>query len=100
MTVPVRATTEGHYTVYNQATGNLVTGAAGVRRVIVNTTAASASQVIDSTGTTPTAANTILTIPASAAVGTIYVLNWRCNTGLSVVCGGAMTLNVAYDSGS
>lgn len=97
MTAPVRQTENGWYTVLNSATANLKTGRGTVRRVIVNTTAASPSTVIDSTGTTVTAANTILVIPASTAAGTVYQLDWHCFQGISINCGGAMTLNVAWD---
>jgi hypothetical protein len=78
---------------------NLFSGVGAVYRVVVAVTAAAASSIIDSTGTTATAANTILTIPASTTQGTVYTLNWPVSAGLSIVPGSGVTLSVAYSQG-
>ena len=101
MTVPTRPTADGGYSALNITTGtNLISGRCSVYKVVVVVTAAAASSIIDSTGTSATAANTILTIPASTAVGTVYTLNWPCFIGLSVVPGASVTLNVTYSEGA
>jgi hypothetical protein len=103
MTIPTRSVGDGGYTSLNIQGGapiNLITGRAIVFKVIVLVSAAAASSIIDSIGTSPSAANTILTIPASTAVGTIYSINWPCFTGLSIVPGSGVTLNVSYSEGA
>ena len=101
MTVPVRLLSEGGSSALNvTAAVNLFTGVGQVVRVVVVVTAAAASSVIDSTSTTATAANTILTIPASTTQGTVFYLNWPINTGLSIVPGSGVTLAVSYSSGN
>lgn len=100
MTVPVRLLPEGGSSALNvTAATNLFTGVGAVYRVIVVVAAAAACSVIDSTGTTANAGNTLLTIPASAAVGTVYTLNWPIQNGLSVVPGAGVTVAVAYSQG-
>jgi hypothetical protein len=101
MTVPTRSVGDGGYSALNVTSGtNLISGRCTVFKVIVVVTAAAASSVIDSTGTSATAANTILTIPASTTVGTMYTLNWPCFTGLSVIPGSGVTLSVTYSEGA
>lgn len=100
MTTPTRLVFDGGYTALDVAVAsNFNVGQTTVYRVIVNVVSASAGAIIDSTGTTPTAANTILPIPASAPIGTIYTLNWKCFQGLSVVPGAGGALNVSYSVG-
>jgi hypothetical protein len=100
MTVPVRLLPEGGSSALNLTTGtNLFTGVGAVYRVIVVVTAAAASSVIDSAGTSATSANTLLTIPASTLVGTVYYLAWPVVAGLSIVPGSGVTLAVSYSSG-
>jgi hypothetical protein len=71
-----------------------------VYRVVVQVSAAAVSYVIDSTATTQSAGNTVLTIPASTAVGTIYLLNWPCLQGLALVPGAGVTLAMSYSVGN
>lgn len=101
MTMPTRLVADGGYSALNVASPGvtLVSGQATIYRVIVTTSAAAASSILDSAGITPSAANTILTIPASTAVGTIFTLNWPCQQGLSVVPGSGVTLSVSWSEG-
>ena len=106
MTTPTRLVADGGYTAlgvtsatnYNpNATQTLMT----VYRVIVNVSANAVSYVIDVlSGTTQTAGNTILTIPANTAAGTIYELNWPCILGLALVPGSGVTLAASYSVGN
>lgn len=101
MTIPVRILADGGSSALNvTAATNYFTGVGQVARVVVNATAATISYVIDSTGTTQSAANTVLTIPASTAVGTVFTINWPISNGLSVVPGAGVTLAVSYSSGN
>lgn len=100
MSIPTKLVADGGSSALNvTAATNLFAGVGTVYKVIVVVSAANACSIIDSTGTTPTSANTILSIPASAAVGTIYTLNWPVTAGLSVVPGASVTLSVSYSSG-
>ena len=65
-------------------------------RIILNTAGSTASSIIDSTGVTVTAANTILTIPSTAVAGTIYYLDWPCVSGISVVPGTSAVIAISY----
>jgi hypothetical protein len=101
MTVPTRPTSDGGYSALNITTGtNFITGRCTVFKVTIVTSAAAASTVIDSAGTSATAANTILTIPASTAAGTVYTLNWPCFVGLSVIPGASVVLACTYSEGA
>lgn len=100
MTIPTKLVSDGGSSALNITSAvNLFTGVGAVYKVIVNVSAASVCSIIDSTGTTATAANTVLTIPASTAVGTMYTLNWPFSQGLSVVPGSGVTLAVSYSQG-
>src|SRR3954462_15820378 len=97
MTVPTRLVADGGYSTENiTAATNLCTGPGTVYRIIVNATAATISYIIDSTGTTQSAANTVLTIPASTTVGTILTIIWPFSAGISVVPGAGNTLAVSW----
>lgn len=72
-------------------------GVGRVYRVVLNTVGATATSIIDSASTTVTAANTILTIPATATAGTVFLLDWPCAAGLSVVPGTSAVLSVSFD---
>lgn len=100
MTLPTRLVADGGYSRLNIAAAvNLFTGQGTVYRVVVIVTAATASSVIDSAGTSATAPNTILTIPASTVQGTVFTLNWPCQAGLSIVPGAGVTLAVSFSEG-
>jgi hypothetical protein len=81
------------------AATNVKTTPGRVYRVIVNNTSAASgvSTIIDSTGTSVTAAATILVIPAAAAAGTTYLIDWPCAVGISVVPGSGAIISIAYD---
>lgn len=79
------------------ASVNVKSGVGRLYRVVLNTAGSTATSIIDSTGTSATAANTILTIPSTAAAGTVFVLEWPFATGLSVVPGTSAVLAVSYD---
>jgi hypothetical protein len=101
MTVPIRLVGDGTYSALNvTAATNYGPDPITVYKVIVNVTAAAASYVIDSTGTTQTAANTVLTIPASTTVGTVYTLNWPFQFGFALVPGAGVTLSASYSTGT
>jgi hypothetical protein len=109
MTTPTRLVADGGYTALDITTAtNLVGGGSGpnnpnsgtVYRVIVQATAAAISYILDSASATQTSANTILPIPVSTPVGTIYTLNWPFFQGLSVVPGSGVTLAVSYSVGN
>ena len=109
MTTPIRNVADGGYTALNITSAtNLVGAGSGpnqpsngtVYRVIVVATAAAASYIIDSAGTSQSAINTILTIPASTPVGTVYYLRWPFFVGLSVLPGSGVTLAVSYSVGN
>lgn len=74
----------------------LVTGPGRVFNIIVVTAPSSAASVLDSTGSTVTAANTILSIPTTATVGQIFVVDCPYFIGLSLVVSGGV-FNVIYD---
>jgi hypothetical protein len=65
-------------------------------RVIVIVSAAAASSICDVNGACA-AANTVLSIPASTPVGTIYELNWPMASGIRVEPGAGVTLAVSYN---
>lgn len=68
-----------------------------VTRVVVVATAAAASTVNDCTTTgAVAAANTILNIPASTTVGTVYIVDWPCSQGITVAPGASVTLAISY----
>jgi hypothetical protein len=97
MTVFTRLVADGGYSALNlTGSTNLLAVPGTLYRVVVVVSAAAASTIIDSTGTSATAANTILTIPASTTAGTIYTLEWPLQVGLSVVCGSGVTLAVTF----
>ena len=101
MTIPTRLVADGGYSALNVTTAtNYGTGPMTVYRVVVAVSAAAISYVIDSAGTTQTAANTVLTIPASTAVGTVYTINWPCLSGLALVPGAGVTLAMSYSAGN
>jgi hypothetical protein len=101
MTVPTRNVGDGGYSALNvTAATQLFTGVGTIYRVVVNVSAANASYVIDSAGTTQAAGNTILTIPASTTAGTVYTLNWPCLTGGAIIPGGTVTLAVSFAQGN
>lgn len=110
MTVATRLVADGGYTALNITTATSLAPVGTVNadnpaygtvyRVIVVVTAAAASSIIDSTGTTATAANTILTIPASTTQGTVYTLNWPFKQGLGIVPGSGVTLAVSWSVGN
>jgi len=101
MTMPTRLVADGGQTALNvTAATNYGTGLMTVYRVIVEVSAAAVSYVVDSAGTTQSAANTVLTIPASTAVGTVYTLNWPCIQGLALVPGAGVTLAMSYSVGN
>jgi hypothetical protein len=96
MTTGVLVSPPGYCAKNVSGSANLFTGACYVDKVIIATAGTSACSIIDSTGTSATAANTILTIPASPTQGTIYTLNARCFSGLSAVIAGGAVLTVTY----
>lgn len=94
----LRTSAGGHASSLNiTAAANVKTGVGRVYRVILNTAGSTATSIIDSAGTTATAANTIMTIPSTAAAGTVFVLDWPCATGISVVPGTSAVLAVSYE---
>jgi len=97
MTVSTSLLSDGGFSTLNITGATNVLGRPGtVYKVVVNATAAKDSTIIDSTGTTAAAGNTILTIPASTTVGTIFTLNWPCMAGIAVVPGSGVTLAVSF----
>lgn len=99
MTVFTRLAADGGYSALNLTSSTSVMAKPGtVYKVIVAVSAAAASTIIDSTGTSATAANTILVIPASTTAGTIYTLNWPLVNGLGVLPGASVTLCVTYSA--
>ena len=68
-----------------------------VMRVVVMVTAAAASSINDciTTGAVA-AANALLNIPASTAVGTVYNIDWPCANGITVAPGASVTLAISY----
>lgn len=81
----------------NITTGTNVKASPGtIGTVCLNTAAGTASSVIDSTGTSATAANTILTIPSTVTAGTCFALNWPAAVGISVVPGTNGVMSVSY----
>lgn len=64
--------------------------------VCLNTAASSASSVIDSTGTSVSAANTVLTLPSTTVAGTCVRLDWPALVGISVVPGTNGVMSVSY----
>lgn len=85
------------YTAKNvSASANLYTGQCYVSQVIFATAGTAACSIIDSTGTSATAANTIWTGPAAPAAGSVYSLNARCFSGLSAVIAGGAVITVTY----
>ena len=101
MTVPSRPIASGYGSINLTGSSTLGLSSAGDQRMILKVwviaTAANASSIIDSTGTTPSAANTILTIPSNTTVGTIYELNYPCSAGIGVVAGTNVTLGVTWE---
>jgi hypothetical protein len=86
------------YTALNvSASANLYTGKCYVSQIIVATGGTAACSIIDSTGTSATAANTVWTSPATTTAGTCY-LNGpiRCYNGISAVIAGGAVLTVTY----
>ena len=101
MTTPTRPVGDGGYSALNITTGtNYITGRCTVFKVTIVASAAAASYVIDSAGTSQSNSNTILTIPASTAAGTVYTLNWPCFVGLSVIPGSSVVLACTYSEGT
>ncbi len=83
-------------------TGSVVLKAApGQLHTIIVTvvTAVASMTLIDSTGLTVSAANTILAIPSGTAANTIFVVDWPCLAGIAVVFGSGATgtLAISYD---
>lgn len=103
MTVETRLVADGAYSALN-ITGATQLGATptnGTRtcfKVIVVVSAAAASSICDTAASSPSAsaANTILTIPASTTQGTVYTLNWPCFAGLGIIPGSGVTLAVSW----
>lgn len=79
------------------AATNIKASPGRVFRVILNTAGSTASSIIDSTGTSVTAANTILTIPTTATAGTVFYLDWPCTAGISVVPGTSAVIAISYE---
>lgn len=76
----------------------IVTGGALLARIVVQAAAAGVADFYDNTAT---AGQPIFTVPASAAVGTIYELNIPCTTGLRCVIGAVgPLLTVVFTGGS
>lgn len=107
MTMPVRTVWDGTYTALGiTANTNLVAAGTApdnpnsgcIYRVIVEVAPSSTAYILDSAGTTQSAANTILTIPSSTVAGTVYYIMWRFYNGLSVLPGSG-TLAVSYSVG-
>lgn len=100
MTVPIRFINSGYGRTNITAATNLGVTSSGdmrqVERVIVVVTGVTDSTIIDSTGTSATAANTILIIPAGTDAGTIFPLEYPCSAGIGVVPGTGATLAVVY----
>lgn len=100
MTVPVRPIASGYRSTNITSAQNLgLTTAQDARmvvKVVVVASSGAAGSIIDSTDTTPTAANTLLPIPAGTSEGTIYDLMCPCNAGLGVVPGAGGTLMVVW----
>lgn len=101
MTTSTRLVADGAYSVLNVTSAqSLFTGGGTIYRVIVNVSAAAASFVIDSTGTSQSSGNTILTIPASTTAGTVYDIAWPCIAGCALVPGSGVTLAASYAIGN
>lgn len=78
------------------ATTQVLTGQGVLNRVMVQASAANACDLYDNTSTTGTP---VFTVPASAAVGTVYNLDIPLSTGLRVVAGASVQLTVTYSGG-
>lgn len=100
MTVPTRTVPSGYSTLGISTNTTLHTGSGSVLRVSVQVAAAAACSIIDSTGTVASAGNTILAIPASTVAGTVYAVDWPYVTGLTVLPGASVTLNVNWTEGN
>jgi hypothetical protein len=100
MTVPIRLIASGYRRTNITSAENLGASDASdmrmVVKVIVVAVGATNSSVIDSTGVTPTPANTILVVPAGTIEGTIYELECPFMAGIGVVPGTGATLCVVW----
>lgn len=77
------------------ATTQIVTGPCTLNRVIVQAAAAAAVDFYDNTAT---AGTPICTIPASAAVGSVFQFDIPCAVGLRAVVGAGVQLTVTFGS--
>ena len=100
MTVPIRFINSGYGRTNITSATTLGTTSSGdmrlIQKVIVVITGSTASTIIDSTGTTPSAANTVLIIPAGATAGNVYDIEYPCTAGIGVVPGTGATLAVVW----
>ncbi len=71
----------------------LSTGPATLGTITINTTAAAAITIYDSTSATGTK---IATIAASPVIGSTFVYNVDCLTGLTIVTAGASDITVGF----
>jgi hypothetical protein len=87
----------GHSSALNVAAATNIKAAAGrLYKVIVVVTAATASNVCDSTVACAAGTN-LLVIPASTTAGTVYDVNWPMNTGIRLEPGAGVTLAASFD---
>jgi hypothetical protein len=75
---------------------NVKASAGRVGKVIVNVAPTSTAYVLDSTGTTQSAANTLLVIPSGTVAGTVFNLDFPAQAGISLIPSGG-TLAISYD---
>jgi hypothetical protein len=66
-----------------------------IGKVVVQTSGTAAGAILDSTSTTPSAANTIWAGTFTAGASAFLSLNWPTQNGLTIIPAGA-TLNVSW----